>query len=152
MTQQKQPNNSEDEGDGGKTGDIEFTFHNTLADQPRDDQLPEDEKKRLLNTHQSLHQQQVLKQKQLRDQYIALKEGRIPKIQSAMRGNNLSNYKKHFLSNKAQFSGVEKQTQPLPSENEAETNPEQRQELQLQNRLQLQNEYTHKYRPQLKRY
>ena len=44
-----------------------------------------------------------------------------------------SHYKKHPISNKAQFSGIDKQVTALPTENEANTNDELRNKLE--NRL-----------------
>lgn len=138
-------NDRETEGDsgkggkGGKGGQVEFREFIAGGENLRDDLLPEDEKKRLLVVHKGTHEVGVKKQKNLRDERQALKEGKIS-LQSFREGLNRGGinamYKANpLLADKAQFSGVDKQVSALPDENNAETNNEKREELQYQYQL-----------------
>lgn len=123
-----------DEGRGGVGGKIRFKFRDAAMLPPRDDVLPESEIRRLLIVHKDLHKDRVDKQKSTRKERSALKEGKIHL--RANQGFGLgggSQYKTHPLSNKAQFSGIDKQTIGLPTEFDAETNLEMREKLE--NRL-----------------
>ena len=135
----------EEEGSatGGRSGDVEFRDFLASGDRLRDDQLPPDEKKRLLNNHKDIHQSTVEKQKSLRELREDLRNGKT-NLQDYR--NNLpgaearSQYKPHLiLADKAQFSG-DRQTNQVPNENAANTNDADR------NRLE--NEYRQKYQPQ----
>lgn len=140
-------------GQGGKSGEIEFRYHDVLSAPKRDDLLPPGEIKRLLIVHQEVHKDRVVKQKIAREQRAALKEGRYvaPTAEQLRQGlsgggGGVSPYKKHPISNMAQFSGVDKQVVGVPTLNEADTNPEMKDALEnrLQNRLEnrLSNRYT----------
>lgn len=136
----------EDEAGGADGGSSQIEFHDFLSPnkRSRDDELPYDELKRLQSVHHDTHEMRVKKQKALRERRQAVKEGKLSLNeyrQGLGQGNSQSNYKPNpVLSDKVQFSGIDKQENPLPSENEnkADANPELRNELQnrLTNRLQ----------------
>jgi hypothetical protein len=129
---------------GGQTGEVEFRFHDATQVANRDDLLPPEEIKRLLIVHKETHKARVDKQKITREQRNALKQGVYvaPTVAQQLgrggSGGSVSPYKKHPISDKAQFSGIDKQVIGIPSLNEADTNPEQKDKLEnrLQNRLQ----------------
>lgn len=128
-------------GSGGKTGEVGFRFKTEIF---RDDQLPPAEIRRLLQIHKEAHKAYVTKQKLTRKERLALKEGRKDltsqyRLGQGAGGGGLSSYKKHPISNKAQFSGIDKQLSALPTENEADTNAELREKLE--------NKYNHRYTP-----
>lgn len=133
------------QGEGGLGGKIHFKFSDAAMLPPRDDALPPSEIRRLLTVHKEIHKQRVDRQKLTRKEREALKEG--PKhLQEGYRqalsgGGGGSSYKRHPISNKAQFSGIDKQTIGIPSEFDAETNLEMRDRLEnrLENRLQNRN-------------
>lgn len=120
-------------GAGGQSGTIEFKDFVTSDANFRDDLLPYEKRKHLLATHKDVHEAGVKKQKEKRQQYKDLKEGKVQLKEfreglAATSGN--SQYKANpVLANKAQFSGVDKQVNALPTENLAETNQEKRDEL-----------------------
>jgi hypothetical protein len=127
---------------GGKTGAIEFRYKDPLLGPARDDLLAPQEINRLLIVHQDVHKEHVRKQQQTREDRLALKEGRQSILQQRARqglgggGSGISRFKKHPISDKAQFSGiVDKKVIGVPSE--AETNAE------LQDKLE--NKYQNKY-------
>jgi len=142
----------EDEGESGQTGtgssggsgsQIAFRDFIGANDHLRDDTLPPSEKKRLLSVHKDTHELRVKKQKETRDIRKALKDGKLP-LRAFRESMGLGNagmrsaYKANpALKDKAQFSGIDRQENMLPSENMAATNEEKRDELQnrLQNRL-----------------
>lgn len=127
-------------GSGGKTGEIVFRFRDAMSLPPRDDMLPPSEIRRLLIVHKDLHKERVTKQKNTRQDRAAIKEGRTIGYRHGQgQGYNQTNYKKHPISNKAQFSGIDKQTQVLPTQFEAETNNEMRDKLE--------NRFTHRNMP-----
>ena len=147
--------NEDDDDSGGKSGEIEFTYHDIASGPQRDDLLPESEKKRLLQVHQSIHEGRVIRQKQVREQRAAMKKGKKMGLQANFGGQGFgSSYKVHPISHKAQFAGIDRQNTFVPTENIAETNQDQREEIQLQYSLQYQPEYTPapKNRLQLRRY
>lgn len=127
------------EGEGGQSGQIEFRDFLGGAERMRDDLLSPEEKARLLSVHQDVHEIRVKKQKELREQRQALKDGKISlqNYREGLAGNGInSQYKANpILANKAQFSGIDRQVIALPNENVAETNPEQRDELEHRYRL-----------------
>ncbi len=131
-----------EEGKGGVAGEIRFRYRDAASLEPREDMLPESEIRRLLIVHRDLHKDRVDKQKNLRKERAALKEGKL-NIQNmnrqamGMGGGGMSKYKRHPISNKAQFSGIDRQTIGIPTEFDAETNMEMRDKLE--NRLQLRN-------------
>jgi hypothetical protein len=129
------------EGKGGKTDAVHFRFRDAASIPPRDDVLPPTEIKRLLIVHQELHKGYVDKQKMTRKERAALKEGKLHLVRNYQQARGyqggFSGYKKHPISNKAQFSGIDKQTSFLPTEFDAETNLEMREKLE--NRFTLMN-------------
>lgn len=133
-------------GQGGVAGEIRFRYKDAMSIDPRDDALSPSEAKRLLAVHKDLHKSYIDKQKQTRKERKQLKEGRASltsrhdvTARGAGKGRRYSPYKRHPISSKAQFSGVDKQISGLPTENLAETNEQKRNELQNQNRLTYQN-------------
>jgi hypothetical protein len=137
-----------DESDGSETGgrDGRVAFREFVGvEHHRDDLLPPDERKRLLIVHKQVNEQSVKKQKERRDLYKELKEGKT-QLKEFRQGladsRNERGYKPHaILANKAQFSGMDRQVNTLPNENSAETNDEQREELQYQYNLQYRPQY-----------
>ena|SRR3990167_9295619 len=154
MTNKHHPptkNDDEDEEGGGKSGDIEFVYHDPLSGPQREDLLPENEKKHLLHMHEELHEARVAKQKETRDQRKLVKEGH--SFQTGLGGTFPStNYKQHPLTQKAQFSGIDKQLNVIPTENMAETNEDKREELQHQFQLQYQPEHVPRNQPKPRPY
>lgn len=90
------------------------------------------------------------KQKSTREERKQLKEGKV-NLQQFREGQSAgmsSQYKSHpVLSSKAQFSGIDRQVTALPEENLANTNPEQRNELQHQYQLKHQPENAPRFNP-----
>lgn len=132
-----------EEGSGGQTGQVEFRDFISAGESLRDDQLSGEEKRRLLLVHQNTHATAVLKQKKLLAERRLLKEGKLSL--EAFRAGQMANtgYKIHPLSEKAQFSGKDKQVSDLPTENEANTNDKKQEELQYQYNLTHRPEYAH---------
>lgn len=129
-----------DDGSDSSTGTQSgIVFREFIGSAPsREDLLPPDEKKRLIIVHQDLHEVRVKKEKSLREDRKALKEGKITveSYHQGMSSGFQSQYKINpILADKAQFSGIDRQVIPLPSENVAETNQENRNELEHQYRL-----------------
>jgi hypothetical protein len=140
------------QGSGGQTGEIEFRYKDAMSVANRDDLLPASEIKRLLIVHKDIHKERVDKQKATREQRNALKQGKyvVPSVarQLAGRGGRVSPYKKHPISDRAQFSGVDKQVVGIPTENAANTNSELKDKLE--NRLQNRLQNTPKFNPRLR--
>lgn len=132
-------------GSGGQSGEIEFRFKDDRFGPTRDDLLPPSEIKRLHIVLKDVHKGHVEKQKQLRDERAALKEGKYVAPAKGeyhkSLGSGAGSPSKHdshpLLSKKAQFDGVDKQVVGIPSLNEANTNSELKAELEnrLENRL-----------------
>lgn len=144
-SQGDQGSQSGDTGSGGKSGEIGFRYKTEIY---RDEQLPPAEIRRLLQIHKEAHKAYVTKQKLTRKERLALKEGRKDltsqyRLGQGAGGGGRSTFKKHPISNKAQFSGIDKQLSGLPTENAAETNEELRN--QLENKLE--NKYNHRFTP-----
>jgi hypothetical protein len=148
----KKPKNNTDDttgsdGSSGQGGAIEFRDFVTPRSASRDDNLPPDELKRMLATHNLAHELLVKKQKETRDQRKQVKDGKVTLDnyrQGLASANGSSNYPPHpLLSNKAQFSGIDKQTNPVPTEANTQTNDQNRNELENQYRL------THQPQPQM---
>lgn len=139
----------DDEGSGGSRGDL--GFHDFLGTQSlREDLLPPDQLKRIYAEHRAQHETRVKKQKTLRDQYKAVKEGKQSvnglreQRASALNGA----YPPHpVLANKAQFSGIDKENNPNPADNIADTNEADRNELENQYRLQHAPKIQPKFNP-----
>lgn len=144
------PNEEEEgSGTGGRSGDIQFRdFLNPGA--LRDDLLPPDEKKRILSAHREGHEARVQKQKEKREQYKAVKEGKTPvsALRESLGSGMNSAYRAHpLLSDKAQFSGVDAQINPNPADHLADTNANDRDELENQYRLRHAPQITPKFNP-----
>jgi len=148
----------DEEGSDGVAGEVRFRYKDAMSIDPRDDALPLPEANRLLAIHKDIHKSYVDKQKQTRKERKLLKEGRNSltsrqsadvALQAGVRGGRSSPYKKHPISNKAQFSGVDRQISSLPTENIAETNEQQRNELENRNELRHRNvpQFNPKLRP-----
>lgn len=150
MVDKYNDNQDDDQGGAGsQSGDMRFKdFLNPGA--LREDLLPPDQIKRLLSNHQRQHEERVKKQKNAREQYQAVKAGQLP-LQTVREGKGSgmqSAYHPHpVLADKAQFSGVDKQINPQPSENIADTNEADRNELENQYRLQYAPQIQPKFNP-----
>ncbi|MCC2666979.1 MAG: hypothetical protein K0S63_895 [Gammaproteobacteria bacterium] len=154
--------NEEDKGGkGGKTGDVEFHLFIPAS---RDDTLSPNEMARLLHMHEELHKVQVDTQKATRKEREKIKNN--PKstagydslgLHNGGGGGTQSVYKTHPLSNHAQFSGAtDKKVTGVPSDNLAQTNENEKQELieKLDLRFQHQHQYknTPKFSPKPRPY
>lgn len=145
----------DDMNSGGAQSGGKIEFKDFLgASSSRDDLLTGDEKRHLLVLHKDTHELRVKKQKELRDQRQILKEGKnfhSSYQQGLMHGRGQGGGFKPNprLADKAQFSGIDKQVIGLPNENIANTNEENRNELQLQHQNQLR--YTRDHTPRLTR-
>ncbi len=131
-------------GQGGRTGEIQFRFHDMMQLPPRDDALPPQELKRLLITHKELHKSLVKKQKEKRRERENQKTNKFTQnysLQNGLGGGGQSKFKPHPLKDKAQFSGME---ESLPADFNADTNPDLRDKLEnrLENRLTNQPKYS----------
>ena len=136
---------------GGASGQIEFKDFLANAANLRDDLLPADEKRRLLSVHQDAHELNVQKQKDIREQRQAVKDGKISlqTFQNGLMGAGMNaQYKTNpVLANKAQFSGIDRQVNALPTENIADTNDANRNELENQYRLRYAPESAPRFNP-----
>lgn len=125
---------SGEEGQGGVGGKIHFRYKDAASLEPRDDMLPPTEIQRLLRLHGEIHKARVDKQKAIRKERKALKEGKLRILTTAQQGYGgvrySSQYKTHPISHKAQFSGIDKQITGIPTEFDAETNLEMREQLE----------------------
>jgi len=147
---------TEDEEGSGQSGSgssgSKIKIHLRGGDTQRDDQLSPSELRRLLIVLAEAHKARVDKQRRLRAER---REKKDPGELNAKRNFTLgqgggsgsrSPYKQHPLSKTAQFSGIDKQTSPIPSDAEQNTNDDKKNELEnrlenkLQNRLTLQNQ------------
>lgn len=147
------PEDAEDSDSGstsGSSGEIEFVDFLASEQNLRDDLLPFDEKRRLLAVHQDEHKLRVKKQKELRDQRKALKEGKLS-LADYRNGQNAgrnAQYKVNpILANKVQFSGIDNQITPDPSNNNANTNEADKNELTEEYRYRYQPTYTPQFNP-----
>lgn len=136
---------------GGAAGQIEFRDFLASAENLRDDLLPPEERRRLLSVHKDTHEIRVKAQKDKRETYAQLKSGKIS-LQSfrhaGMGAGMSSQYKANpALANKAQFSGIDKQVIGDPTQNLAETNQDQRNELQNELRMRLGLQAAPKFNP-----
>lgn len=140
-------NESDTEGEGGsgtstggQGGKIAFRDFLATGQNLRDDLLPFEEKKRLIAAHQDIHEIKVKQQKEKRDHYKDLKNGKIAlnTFRGLMGKGASSAFKPNpILANQAQFSGIDKQVTSLPTENLAETNDDKRNELLNELKYQL---------------
>ena len=101
--------------------------------------------------HKDVHALEVKKQKALQEERKALKEGKInlQTYRQGLQGGGMhSQYKVNpILANKAQFSGIDRQVNALPTENIAETNEGQRNELEHEYRLRFAPSMTPSFHP-----
>ncbi len=151
MAPKHNENKDDETGSGGSAGASGIEFHDfiTGSSASRDDNMPPDEQRRLLAAHRLAHELLVKKQKEIRDQRKDLKEGK-KSLQDYRRESAAkmeSNYKPHPLSYTAQFSGIDKQNNPVPTEAELQTNDENRNELEHEYRLTHQPEMGKKFNP-----
>lgn len=140
---------------GGQSGQI--AFHDFLSDTKalRDDLLSPEERKRLLSVHKDTHELRVKKQKELRDYRHMLKNEGKASLQTYRQGMGgigggiNSEFKANpVLADKAQFAGIDRQVNALPTENAAEnTNEADRNELKNQLRHTLTHTPTPSFNP-----
>lgn len=127
----------DDQGSGGQGSGIAFTDFTGSVVHSRDDLMP-DEKKRLLWVHGQVNAENVKKQKEKREKNIALKDGKIS-LAAHREGKGSGMHAEYLnhprLSHEAQFSGIDSQDNPLPTENKAETNEADKNELENEFRL-----------------
>ncbi|MCD6039674.1 MAG: hypothetical protein K0S27_1074 [Gammaproteobacteria bacterium] len=150
-------NEEEESGQGGKTGAVEFQYRDILSAGPRDDQLPAEEMDDLLKKHEKIHKEYVDTQKETRKERDAIKQGRTPAAHSydglglgrgGAGGGGASPYKSHPISQHAQFSGAtDRKVTGVPSDNLAQTNEEEKQELEDKLQLRLRHRNEHKNVP-----
>jgi hypothetical protein len=130
-------------GEGGISGAIQFHDFTSTAENIRDDLLSFEQIRRLISNHKETNEFRVKGQKEKRDQYKKLKEGKIQlqafRERERAAGRYPSQYVHPVLANKSQFSGIDKQVNMLPNESVADTNNEKREELrnELRHRLGL---------------
>lgn len=140
--------NQDDEGSSGQGSQIKFADFITGRSGLREDQLPPDELKRILAIHDDAHEDRVKKQKELRDQRRDMKEGKIARAEQRQSQGMNNQYPPHpLLSEKAQFSGVDKQNNPVPTESQTQTNEGDKNELENQYRLRHAPEIGKKFNP-----
>ncbi len=138
-------------GEGGKSGSIEFHDFLSTGENIRDDMLSRDEIRRLLSTHKDSNELRVKSQKDKRDDYKKLKEGKMA-LQVFRETHGIGAGRSAFRANpalrdKAQFSGVDRQVNALPTENMADTNQEKKDELLNELRHRLGYAATPKFNP-----
>lgn len=146
-------------GSGGQGSGIAFRYHDAAEVAPRDDALPPSQVKHLEIVQIDRHKSVIDSQKRKREERKAIKEGKQIYTNAARHGRGLggggggsSPFKKHPISNTAQFgAGTDNTVNPIPSQNQAETNNEEKQRHE--------NEYVHRLKympkptaPTLKRY
>lgn len=143
----------EEEGSatGGRSGEVAFRDFLASSDRLRDDQLPPDEKKRLLNNHKDIHESNVKKQKNLRDARNDLRNGKtsLENYRNGLPGAEASSqYKAHLiLASAAQFSGQDRQITQVPNQNISEANEADRNRLENEYRLRHQPELGPRFNP-----
>ena len=134
-------NQTDDDGSGkgGASGEIVFKDFLKSGMEQRDDLLTGVELRNLLAAHKDTSEGRVKKQKELRDQRADLKAGKQQTYeQQGYAAENQTPYKPHpALMDKAQFSGIDRQVNALPTINAADTNEADRNELD--------NQYRQKY-------
>ncbi len=148
MTIQDDENQEGKTGQGGKSGEKGFRIQQETS---RDDLLTPKQ----LKLHQEINKAYVEKQKILRKERAAIKEGRndvVAQLRAARglgmgSGGSSSPFKKHPISDKAQFSGIDKQISGIPTLNETNTNDEKRNELENRYNLTHQPKRTFNPRP-----
>lgn len=146
-------------GKGGKSGDIEFHLFTPAS---RDDALSPTETTRLLRMHEELHKVQVDTQKADRKEREQIKKGQKATAgydALGLRGGGggvQSAFQLHpTLSGHPQFDGAtDKKVTGVPSDNLAQTNDQEKQELieKLDLRFQHQHKNTPKFSPKPRPY
>lgn len=139
------PDEEDDSGDSGKGGQIEFRDFLSTGDSF--EKLPPEELRRLLAVHADEHESRVKKQKELDDFRNDLRDGKIPMedYRQGMGAGN-SEYAAHPVLS-AKFSGADPQVISLPSENQANTNEGDRNELQQEYKLRYAPQFTPTFNP-----
>lgn len=138
---------SDEDGGSGTGSQIQFADFITGRSGLREDQLPPDELRRILAVHDDAHEARVKKQKELRDQRKDLKEGKMT-LDEYRQSQKNSQYPPHpLLSEKAQFSGMDKQNNPVPTDSQTQTNEGDKNELENQYRLRNAPEMGKKFNP-----
>lgn len=152
---------SDDSGSlGGATGEVHFRYKDAMSTDPRDDQLSPAETTRLLSAHEAAQKARVDRQKQARKERQAQKEGRVT-LRAAHTGAGLragvgvgsrSSFKTHPISQKAQFSGMDRQIVPDINLNKRDINDERRSEVEnrLENRNELRLQNAPRYTPTIR--
>jgi hypothetical protein len=160
-TNENYDQNHEDEDDdkGGSSGGIESHYQDVSSTLQRDDLLSPEELKRLQAVHKDLHKARVDKQKITRKERKQAKEGPLNlTTRKAYKGGvgtggggAYSKYKTHPVAIK--FSGIrDLKISAIPSENIAETNQEQKQELENKNENKLRLNYQPGFNPKPRPY
>lgn len=142
----------DESGSGGQGGKIDFVDFTDSKDHKRDDELSPQDLKRLLATHKDAHEIKVKHQKEKIEHNKNLKDGKITlAAHRASFGNSAAapaGFKPNpKLADKVQFSGIDKQVTGLITENNADTNPEQRDALLNELKYQLGYQPTPKFNP-----
>ncbi len=147
-----QEDEDEGKGGGGESGGIESRYRDPSSTEQRDDILSPAELKRRLAVHKDVHKSRVDKQKATRKERKEAKEGPVNLTSRKAytggmgAGGAYSQYKTHPIAIK--FSGIRDQKiSAVPSENIAETNQEQKQELENKNENKLRLNYQPGFNP-----
>src|SRR3990167_7225091 len=121
----------EDSGTGSVGGAIEFHDFISVNNHLREEKLPPDVIKDLQSRHKRKHEALVEKQKKERDYRHDVKEGKVtPEMHKQNKAERNSGFPPHpTLSDKAQFSGIDKQENQIPTNSETQTNDADRNEL-----------------------
>lgn len=130
---------------GGNSSGVNFRDFTKSTTETRDDLLPAHALKTLISNHQDLNEQKVKEQKLQREKYKDLKNGKMSleqyrQTQGLGAQGGYNKFKPNpILANSAQFSGIDRQVNSLPNENNAETNKDKQNELTYQHQLRLEN-------------
>lgn len=152
----KKIDSTEDDSDQGESGSgaagssIQFADFVTGKTGLTEDSLPPDEIRRLRAVHNTAHEDRVKKQKALIENRNAVKEGKdvSDRHQAQMAAERENQYPPHpLLADKAQFSGIDKQENQVPSLNETQTNEGDKEKLENKYRKQHQPEMGKKFIP-----
>lgn len=137
---------------GDQTGKVKFRNFIGTGGENRDDLLSADEKRHLLMLHQDLSEAKIKQQKEKRQQYQDLKNGKttLRHFRDGLVNAGKQAFYRVFpaLANKAQFSGsTDSKVTPNPDQFIAETNQDKRNELKYQPQLTPQNQLRPNYMP-----
>lgn len=148
MPSDDEEDETESGSSGSQSGDMEFHYIDPFASKPRDDELPTSEIKRLLQLHKELHESFVNKQKVTRQERHSEKQRPASATQQGRYASRATSYyRRHPISYKAQFSGIDKQVIGIPAKNEAQTNDDLRNELENRYQLRHAPQFNPKPRP-----